>query len=899
MQGGITDAAAAWSGLRELRAQLGRPVSGPTGADHGTAADAGPNVTTWPLRADLDDALGRARAMRDNGEPGLEEAMQDLIRTVQIQHATLTALTVREQVSAWVDQVIAFPDLTARVTGYVGELDTVLRGFSDAFAARTHPDDPARMAAAATAQVAAITALAELLGRRQVKDDLDELGTVIGVETAVKMALLATAVVAAAALTAGMAGAAVGGALASGAAAGGLTLAEAAAVGAIGSFAVEALWFTVAVRAGNELLLGPDSVSHTSFAEELFWNAAMMGGIKAVERGFATVFVQLVRADTAAARIAFVAGRTAVAQLSLFAFAELQSLVHRGRLLTGEEAAAAALQQIVMTATLSIGRLLGTSFAERLTGEPRIDATRLQLLEARRALAATRFRQIGAGRATPEQVATYLTDAQALWTDFLKLVDTLPPEDARVPALIEPFAKARFELELRLAMIGILSPDSGGLPPACRPVRPGVVAVSAEARARLEQFHAEREGTLEPATLPGVLVGARPGGARTIFLTSALPERAPTPAELALVRGVVPEDVLFDDVATLGLVRLTEAFGARKVDNVLAAAGDRQIELLRLLAHPELAQVTAVRNAGGEAWEAIGQDARAVAFGRAYGPRLAVKLYTMFGPGPARVDARERTAGLIEAAEPARRDPLIQELLTLDDRRFRLRIGTAKRIVRQAATKDSLKIDRSLVQWRTIRAEIERNYPHLTAEQRDGRADLDQVLEAARAGKFAKSLSHATRLAMLDRFDALGRQYGLSPGSISGRRGTLAEWLFIPGRGFRRTVWLRGKQIRQVVSGCTVSDDWYQVDGRWEALELKSDLIHQQSTAELRALAGGYLTDAAGDAENLPPGSRYALWFIREPGTQADMDAMITVLRGGGSPITRVRFGDREWVDLR
>jgi hypothetical protein len=98
------------------------------------------------------------------------------------------------------------------------------------------------------------------------------------------------------------------------------------------------------------------------------------------------------------------------------------------------------------------------------------------------------------------------------------------------------------------------------------------------------------------------------------------------------------------------------------------------------------------------------------------------------------------------------------------------------------------------------------------------------------------------------------------------------------------------------VQGITVPDDWYQIDGAWEALELKSDLI-DAPTADLpglTALARRYLADARGDAENLPLGARYALWFIRDPGP-AGRAAMMAELSVAGSPVTRVRFGSGQW----
>src|SRR5205823_4472063 len=160
--------------------------------------------------------------------------------------------------------------------------------------------------------------------------------------------------------------------------------------------------------------------------------------------------------------IGFIVARTAVAQVSLLAFAELQNLLNKRELLSLPELGRAALQNIIMSAVLGAGRMLTTSFAARLTGVPEIDATRLQLLDARRTNLRTGFDKISDGTATAAEREQSLRDAHALWTDFLALVDTLPENDPRVPQLIEPFAQARFELELRLATIGMASPDVAG-----------------------------------------------------------------------------------------------------------------------------------------------------------------------------------------------------------------------------------------------------------------------------------------------------------------------------------------------------------------------------------------------------------------------------------------------------
>jgi hypothetical protein len=884
--GQIVQAERAWSQLRELRAELGLPAGSSTADRYAATEHPDPATGGWALRDDLDQALGRARSMRDVNDAGTADEVTALVRQLQAVTGALGALTLRDQLATGVDQLIAYPDLKTRVRGYVTELDAIITTLGNALG-DAQSGDPKRVAAAAAAQVAGVAALSELLARPAVATDGDTLVSTLGWQNAVKVALLATLVVAAASLTAGAAGAAV-------AAIAGEATVLGVGVAGVGAFVAETVWFTIVVRAGNEALLGPASIAESSFAEELLWNAAMIGGLKAVESGFARVFVQVVKADTAAARIGFIVARTAVAQVSLLAFAELQSLLKRGRLLSLSEFGRAALQNIVMTVALGAGRLLATSFAERLTGVPEIDPVRLQLLDARRANVQSAFGKVADGTATAAEREQYLRDAHALWTDFLALVDTLPAGDPRVAQLIEPFARARFELELRLAMIGMASPDVAGLAPMVRPVRSGVVALAEEARARLDDFYADRGGQVDTTALPGVLVGTLPGGHRAVYLTLALPERAPTAAELAIGRVPGLEEAAFDDVAAAGLLRLTSAgFSAETIDTILAAAGPRQVDFLRLLSHPQFAAAQTLRSAGGPGLSALAGSGGTLDFARAYGPDLARLLVRRFGSGAELVRAQERAAALLEAAAPADRPQLTQELAGLDTLQLRLRLGTAVRKPRVSVSKDSLGIDRGSVQWRTLREEVGRTYAGLPAAQLDLRADLDQVLAVAHAKRFEKITAHDTRLAMLDRFDQLCLDAGLSIGSRNGRRGLLAELLFIPGRG-RRLIFFQKNEIKVAVVGSTVPDDWYLVDGVRESLELKSDLVHLMTLTDLRALARGYLVDARGDAENLPDGSRYGLWFIRDPGS-AGRQAMMDELSAAGSPITRVRFGGREW----
>ena len=103
-------------------------------------------------------------------------------------------------------------------------------------------------------------------------------------------------------------------------------------------------------------------------------------------------------------------------------------------------------------------------------------------------------------------------------------------------------------------------------------------------------------------------------------------------------------------------------------------------------------------------------------------------------------------------------------------------------------TKANMGINRSSSTWKVLRTEAEtfaKNHGEtLTADQLDLRADLDQVVDAAKRGRFDK-LGDDFKLSILDRFDKLAAKSGTLQTWINAKRGNLGEALFLPQRGVK------------------------------------------------------------------------------------------------------------------
>jgi hypothetical protein len=189
----------------------------------------------------------------------------------------------------------------------------------------------------------------------------------------------------------------------------------------------------------------------------------------------------------------------------------------------------------------------------------------------------------------------------------------------------------------------------------------------------------------------------------------------------------------------------------------------------------------------------------------------------------------------------------------------------------------------------------------LTPDELDIRADLEMVRDRAKRGDLAK-LSYADKVSILNRFDELAKQSKMATGPINGKRGDLAEALFNPDYGKARYAFKGGKAFnlkdvpKDKRNTYTKPDYRHEEGGVVEWVELKSDLIDQGPKSgdvytSGKAAANEYVKHAKTDAPDLPPGDKYSMHFIRDPGPET-RQAMLDILFAPDSPIYRVKFGE-------
>ena len=205
-------------------------------------------------------------------------------------------------------------------------------------------------------------------------------------------------------------------------------------------------------------------------------------------------------------------------------------------------------------------------------------------------------------------------------------------------------------------------------------------------------------------------------------------------------------------------------------------------------------------------------------------------------------------------------------------------------------TKKNMGIDRASNTWKTLRQEAEQfakdHGENLTTDQLDLRADLDQVVDNAKSGRFDK-LNHSSKIDILDRYDELAAKSGMPQNWINAKRGNLGEALFLPKRGVKKFTFKGGVEVAWGTKDATVPDYSIPEQGYTEWVNQKSDLIdsgkksgnvYQAGVAAARS----YRTAAVKEAQNLPPGDKYSLDFIRDPGPDT-RKAMLDILFAAGS----------------
>lgn len=880
--------------LLQMKQASGRPLSGTASLDDVGISAAPPPANRWLGLVRFENDWSQLRSQWDNREPGTKDAVQALGRKLQAYTATLTALTVDEELQTWVDELIAYPTLKGRLNGYRTELAAILGDLHTGFAT------------GGAAHAAGFKALQGLLTREQFRTDVEDVVSALNWQAEVKSILVTTAIVAAAALTGGFAASVAGATI-------GLFAGEAAILGvswaAVGAFTAEVIVFTMVNRFGTALAFGEQAIVGTTFWEDALWNAAMIGTLRAVEFGFTRIFMRVGEKT-----FRFRAGKFVTSQISLLAFAEFQQYARTGSLMSAGELGRAAIHQVAMSAILVAGGYVGTRFSQRVGAlATRFQQADVQALDVSAAALAVLTAKVANGTATAAEREALAPAVEKQWNDEVKLVESLPQSEPLRAEKLAEYAARKAELELRLAKLGFETTLSG--PTAASsfaPVEPGTVAFEPQARPTLEKFHADRAGTLTEVPGTGLLEGKLPTGEVTYYAPAGtFAAEPPKPVRMASGTNEAHESAPLVEQADRGMQNLSALFSKKSVEKILGRAGPEQTPgLLQLLAHPEFEKTPGQRPIAKDDVAAFATSPEARDFAAEHGPRLAIEIKRKLGATgneipPRVVTALERASELIEKTPEPGRPQLIQQLRTLDRAALESRLGTAKPkpLRPKTVTKDNIGVDQQTAQWRGIYNLLKAKYGNLVPDQVvRTRADIEQAFEAARLGKFRRRLAtDADRRAALTKFGQLLDNAQLAVGPLNAKYGAFAEWLFLPDRAGGKLVFLNGtsENVAWGTPGTTVPDGWKVANGLGTATELKANKIHDPvaTKADVLAVARQHHNDAIGDATNLPPGSIIELRYVWAP-RQSFIDAMLEVFTRSDTKITRVKFGDGDWIQI-
>ncbi|MFG3698643.1 hypothetical protein ACGF5C_12095 [Micromonospora sp. NPDC047620] len=145
-----------------------------------------------------------------------------------------------------------------------------------------------------------------------------------------------------------------------------------------------------------------ESITATSFQEDLAWQALQAAVVRVVLCGSGDIFKAVARSGDRAEQVA----RLVVEQITTFGFGEAQHLIRTGELRSLRDSVVAAVQQAATTGAVMVGGLMARSFLDRLgaaRGALTVDGERrLQELEAERAQVAQDFEAARNGTADPE-----------------------------------------------------------------------------------------------------------------------------------------------------------------------------------------------------------------------------------------------------------------------------------------------------------------------------------------------------------------------------------------------------------------------------------------------------------------------------------------------------------------
>ncbi len=220
-------------------------------------------------------------------------------------------------------------------------------------------------------------------------------------------------------------------------------------------------------------------------------------------------------------------------------------------------------------------------------------------------------------------------------------------------------------------------------------------------------------------------------------------------------------------------------------------------------------------------------------------------------------------------------------------------------------TKDNLGIDRGSAEWKALRALQElRNASRatpLSAEQLDVRADVDQVVEVSKRGRFSK-WSFQDKLALVVKLTTIQAGGGYVCRAATSSRGGGGERLFIPGyRAGEKLGFLNGKVVPLATAGDTELDWLFDHEGGLGGGEIKSDRLDLKDTpGEISSIITDYCTEGMQDAYNSPTGMHYRLAFPFAPKTAALVQRAVDDAKTFPWPATMdLVFGDSAPIKIK
>jgi len=411
--------------------------------------------------------------------------------------------------------------------------------------------------------------------------------------------------------------------------------------------------------------------------------------------------------------------------------------------------------------------------------------------------------------------------------------------------------------------------------------------------------------------------------------TAGQTERLKLPERRARALEVATQAAADDELAGQGFQRMQQVFRDKALGDIVLSlveeSPEQLIPFMRALRDPVFTEGK-VRQLGRRGFVALIDKPEALTFLRAYGGEALFHIYNNFGWDTevlAGAAARINSAQTTEA-----RAQLIQELLAANTplRIRRFLFPPPPPVPLPTATAENMGINRDHPDWIAFHSEVEafaasHKQQGASHEQLQIRADLEMVLSRARNGDL-QDLTPEQKRGVLNRYDEMAaqeQQLAIAAGHpelamlyqwINARRGNLAEYLFIPveERLLGKPAFINGRQVQPGESreGSTIPDYSTTETGVNERVNIKSDLIDRGTRQRIGAYQNGvdaaraYRDWAIKAVTQLPAGDKLSIDFIHDPGEITRL-RMLQILFDTGSPVYRVKFGDRWYTraDLR